>query len=487
MTCTREQIRNFLKYRKLFSLEKAAAKAGMSTNTARKYLRQGGKSLVKQSREYRTRRDPFADVWDQVEQMLNRDQGLEAKTLLEWLFEMHPGQFRPTHLRTLQRRVATWKITNGKDKEIYFPQNIQPGLQSQSDHTCCNELNVTIGGAEFEHLLFHFMLPYSRWEAASIAYSESYQSLTDGYSRAVKELGGVAPEHRTDNLAAAVPIGERKAFQRRWRDFLNHYGVRPTANNPYQSNENGSVEKSHDLLKSALDQRLRLRGSRDFSSLNAYEEFVQSVVYRRNKDRKQALAVELKLLKSLPRKDWHAPQELFVSVRPWSTVSILRSIYSVPSRLIGARLRAYVYANKIELYYGKNLVEEMPRIQPGELAINYRHIIKHLVRKPGAFKNYQFRNELFPTTIFRKAYDQLETAGKSDKEYLKILHVAAMEGESQVETALTLLFEMQTLPSEEAVKDLLQMKFQIPEVTVSMPELSFYDSLLRTELIGATP
>ena len=180
-------------------------------------------------------------------------------------------------------------------------------MQSQSDYTWCNELGITIAGQPFEHMLFHFMLPYSRWETASIAFTESFESLTEGYAAAVKELGAVATDHRTDNLAAAVPIGKRKEFQKRWTDFLSHFGVKPSSNTPKESHENGSVEKSHDLLKKSLDQRLRLRGSRDFPSRTAYEEFFRAVIYRRNRERKERLAEELKLLKELPRKSWNEP------------------------------------------------------------------------------------------------------------------------------------------------------------------------------------
>lgn len=486
MTCTREQIRKFMRYRKTLSLEVAAAKAGMSENTARRYAKQGGKPLPMPDRDYRTRKDPFFEVWDQLQEMLAQDAGLEAKTLMQWLLEQYPQQFRPTHLRTLQRRVCQWRALHGPGKDIFFPQDLQPGKQSQSDYTWCNELAVTICGEAFEHMLFHFMLPYSRWETASIAFSESFQSLTEGYASAVKELGGIAPEHRTDNLAAAVPIGQRKVFQKRWKDFLGHYGAFPSSNNPYQSNENGSVEKSNDLLKKALDQRLRLRGSRDFASRTAYEEFVQSVIYRRNKDRKLRLAEELRVLQELPRRDWDAPQELFVSVRPWSTVSILRSLYSVPSRLVGAKLRALVYADRVELYFGKNLVQDMPRVRPGENAINYRHVIAHLVRKPGAFRNYKYRDELFPTAVYRRAFDCIAAAGKSEKEYLKILSVAAMDGESLVETALSLLLEMQQTPTEEDVKALLVAKHEVPNVTIILPSLSLYDGLLSRQLVGVT-
>ena len=486
MTCTKEQIRKFMKFRKTCSLEIAAAKAGMSENTARKYSQRGGKQLPVPDREYRTRRDPFVDVWSELEEMLSLDAGLEAKTLMQWLLERYPDKFRPAHLRTMQRRVSQWKALHGPEKEIFFPQELKPGKQSQSDYTWCNELDITIAGEPFKHMLYHFMLPYSRWEYVSIAFSESFLTLSEGYSSAVKELGGVAPEHRTDNLAAAVPIGERKKFQKQWRDFLGHYGVKPSTNNPYQSNENGSVEKSNHLLKHTLDQRLRLRGSLDFQSRTAYEEFIQAAVYRRNKECKTRLAEELKVLHELPRRDWSAPQELFVSVRPWSTISILRSLYSVPARLVGAKLRALVYADRIELYYGKILVQEMQKVRPGENSINYRHVIAHLLRKPGAFKNYQYRDELFPSAVFRRAYDCLNYAGLDDKEYLKVLNAAAMEGESLVETALSLLLEMKQQPTEEAVRSLLVTKHDVPNVTVLMPQLSLYDGLLNTQLEVAT-
>jgi len=260
-----------------------------------------------------------------------------------------------------------------------------------------------------------------------------------------------------------------------------HYGAKPSSNTPRKSNENGSVEKSHDLLKKALDQRLRLRGSRDFPTRSAYEDFFKSVIYRRNKDRKERLAEELKLLKELPRRSWNEPQELFVSVSPWSTVTILRSIYSVPSRLVGAKLRALVHSNKVELYFGKNRVQEMVRVRPGETIINYRHVIGQLVRKPGAFKNYRFRDELFPSKVYRTAFDRLKDSGYEETEYLRLLHLAAMEGESKVEVALGLLLEMQEVPSERAVKELLYTKHSVPDVVVLEPNLGNYDHLLASQ------
>jgi hypothetical protein len=172
-----------MRFRKTHSFEVAAAKAGMSENTARKYFKQGGQILPTPDRDYRTRQDPFSEVWNELQSMLEKDSGLEAKTLMQWLLERYPDKFKQAHLRTLQRRVCNWRALNGPDKEIFFPQNLQPGRQSQSDYTNCNELAVTIVGEPFDHLLFHFMLPYSRWEFVSIAFTESFQSLTDGYEQ----------------------------------------------------------------------------------------------------------------------------------------------------------------------------------------------------------------------------------------------------------------------------------------------------------------
>lgn len=481
MTCTPEQIRKLMKDSKTKTLAVASARAGMSENTARKYVRQGGKPLAKKLRRYRTRKDPFTDVWDEIATMLAGDPGLEAKTLMEWLLERYPDRFIASQVRTLQRRVREWRALNGPDKEVMFQQNLLPGRQSQSDYTWCNELNVTIDGQPFNHLLFHFMLPYSRWETVSIAFSESFESLTQGYAAAVKELGAVAPEHRTDNLAAAVPIGaDRKIFQRNWRNFLGYFGVEPSANNPNQSHENGSVEKSHDILKRALDQRLRLRGNRNFATQDSYEEFIRSVVYRRNKDRRQRLADELKLMKDLPCKDWNDPRELTVSVSPWSTVVIFRGTYSVPSRLIGSKLKALVYSDRVELYFGAKEIQRMVRVRPGEALINYRHVIGQLVRKPGAFLNYRFREELFPSLIFRKAFDKLWSADtqRGHVEYLRILNLAAMNSEAGVERALQLLLERALEISVAAVRDLTTQKHALPTVCILAPDLAAYDHLL---------
>lgn len=412
-----------------------------------------------------------------------KDFGLEAKTIMEWLESLYPGRFQEGQIRTLRRRIREWRVLEGPDaKEVFFRQTLIPGRQSQSDYTYCNALEVTIDGQDFPHLLFHFMLPYSRWEFVWICFTESYETLTTGYQRAVLELGAVAEEHRTDNLAAAVPIGEheRHVFQKRWKDFLDHFGVKPSANNPGCSNENGSVEKSHDLFKHALDQRLRLRGSRNFRNLEDYEGFLQTMVRERNRSHKERVQEELKVLQQLPKGNWDEPKEYSASVTAWSTISVDKVVYSVPSRFIGQKLKALAYYDMVKVYFGRHLVLEVARQSSGGRCINYRHIIFHLLKKPGAFRNYQFREELFPRLIFRQAYDALGKFddSRADKEYLKILHQAAVGSETAVAAALQELIEMNRVPLSDAVRQICERPRTAPNVTVFAPSLKDYDSLL---------
>lgn len=482
MTCTKKQIQSLLKGSKTLTQEAAAAKAGVSLRTARKYLKDGGQMADRPEWKWRqTHMDVFAGVWPEIEAMLKTDPGIQAQTLMQWLIEEKPG-FSTKQLRTLQRRIRQWRALNGPEKEVMFKQQLIPGKQSQSDWTNCDQLKITIAGSPYPHLLFHFMLPYSRWETAHPSASESFQNLVCGYTRAVAELGAVAEKHRTDNLSAAVNNhGNQHTFNERWTAFLKHYGVEPSKNNPGESHENGSVEKSHDLLKNALNQALILRRSRNFPSVAEYEKFIRKVLDQRNKLRRDRLAEEMAVLKDLPERDWNDPVELRTTVTAWSTVTIDKAVYSVPARLIGMRLRALSYPETIRLFLGPTLVLEMPRQEPGGRRINYRHIIGWLVRKPGAFAGYQYREELFPSLVFRQAYDSLKAwrPERADKEYLAILNQAAMNSEQDVEAALMLLAEHEQLPLISVVRELVQKKQpDMPEIHIDVPDLCSYDELL---------
>lgn len=484
MTCNKKQVRKLMEYSKTLTQEAAADKAGMSLRTARNYLKDGGeKGQAKEWKYRQTHKDVFAGVMPEIEGMLTINPGLQSQTLMQWLIDQYPEQFNWSQKRTLERRMSKWRALRGPDKEVMFAQEHIAGRQSQSDWTHCTELKVMVDGQPFPHMLFHFMLPYSRWEAACISHSESFDSLTMGYMKAVAELGAVAKEHRTDNLSAAViNHGNTHVFNERWRAFLGHYDVEPSKNNAGVSHENGSVEKSHDLLKNALKQALMLRGSNEFASVAEYEKFIRRILDQRNSSRKLRLAEEMAVMKQLPERDWNDPKEVWPTVTAFSTISVDRVVYSVPSRLIGRELKALAYPEVVRVFFGNELVQEMARLAPGSKKINYRHMVAQLVRKPGAFANYRYRDEMFPSLVFRQAYDALskKRTERADKEYLSILNLAAMTSEQDVEAALTSLLEAGRLPLFIMVKELVSTKCpsELPSVFIPVPELASYDALL---------
>jgi DNA-binding transcriptional ArsR family regulator len=245
------------------SLEVAAAKAGMDPKTARKYLR--GRRLpseMQQKHTWRTRPDPFVDVWDEIEQRLRIEPGLQAKTVFEYLQQREPGRFSDGQVRTLQRRMKNWRALEGPPREVFFAQDHDPGGLCQSDFTHCRELEVTVNGQAFPHLVYHFVLSYSNWETGTICYSETFESLNEGLQNALWELGGVPSEHRSDRMSAAVNnLVESGEFTRAYEALLRHYGLTGQKIQAGQAHENGDIEQRHYRFKQAADQAVMMRGS----------------------------------------------------------------------------------------------------------------------------------------------------------------------------------------------------------------------------------
>lgn len=267
--------------------ETAAAAAGMSVRTARKWERGPLPSEVKaKRRSWRTRPDPFAKVWDsEVVPLLEADQDgeLEATTILAELQQRHPGEYSKGQLRTLQRRIRDWRAVSGPDQEVYFPQEHPPGREAVLDFTRGTKLAVTIGGELLMHLLFVFRLSCSSWTWVKVAFGETYEALVEGLQGALWALEGVPKVIRHDNLSAATHELKRsggRALTTRFRGVLDHYGLRSTRIRPGEAHENGVAEKSNHLVKKALAQALVLRGHRDFESVVAYQAFIDDVVER---------------------------------------------------------------------------------------------------------------------------------------------------------------------------------------------------------------
>ena len=467
----------------------AAAKAGMSPKTAGKYLATDKlPSQMKKERNWRTRKDPFADVWDEVRQLLENDSGTEAGTIFNYLQDKYKDEFADGQLRSLQRRVKEWRALEGPSREVYFPQEHQPGVLCESDFTHMDELGVTLNGRPFEHLIYHFVLTYSNWETGTICYSESFESLSEGLQNALWRLGGVPAEHRTDRLSAAVNnLSNPAEFTRRYQGLLAHYQLVGQKIQAGKANENGDVEQSHHRFKRAVEQGLILRGNSDFSSREEYEEFLQEIFRRKNKSRQKRFNEERNKLKALPDSRLQDYKEFQVRVTKYSLLRIRSKRYSVPSRLIGSTVNVRLYADKLEVYYSGKLQVTLPRLrgEKKEFHVNYRHIIDSLVRKPGAFENVVYKECLFPTSRFRIAYDELiesHIKQKANREYLRILQLAAMESETRVDDALRHLIEEESSICFEKVRALVVVKQETSDyldVQVARVDLSVYDELLE--------
>lgn len=468
------------------NLMTAASKADMDEKTARKY-RDLGKlpSEIKVDHTWRTREDPFREVWQEVKHKLEINPGLEAKILFEDLQRRYPGKFPDGQLRTLQRRVKIWRSLEGPAKEVFFPQQHHPGALCQSDFTHMGSLGVTIQGRPFDHLVYHFVLTYSNWETGTICFSESFESLSEGLQNALWELGGVPKMHRTDRLSAAVQKpGRPEEFTQRYQALLTHYHLQGQKSNPESPHENGDIEQRHYRFKQALDQSLMLRGSRDFSSRDQYAGFLRQLFSQLNAGRRDRFEEEQTVVRRLPFKRLETCNKLKVRVGPSSTIRVKHNVYSVHSRLIRETIDVRLYREHLEIWYAQQRIETIPRLRgEGRHHIQYRHIIDWLVRKPGAFDNYRYRDALFPTHRFRMAYDRLQERRPSTaaNEYVHILHLAASRNEAMVDYALRTLIEHEQPITRGAVETIMDSLEQIPspaEVAIEKVDLSAYDTLL---------
>src|SRR3989475_452184 len=349
-----------------------------------------------------------------------------------------------------------------------------------------NSLGVTLGGVPLPHLVYHLVLVYSNIEAVQICFSESFESLVEGFETCLWQIGGVPRQHRTDHLSAAIhPLDAdgRAQAKERYRLLMLHYGLEATTNNLGVAHENGDVEQEHRQFKRAVDQALRVRGSRDFGDRAAYARFLQNLVKQRNLTRQTRWLEERQGLRPLPAAPLGLCREVRVPVSRFSTIQVLRNTYSVPSRLIGTTLLIRVRSETLEVYRATTHLLSMPRLLGhGQHRIDYRHVIWSLVRKPGAFAQYRYHDDLFPSLAFRRIYDAL-CVGKpqrADRDYVRILHLAASTFEAEVELALGLLLDQGSPPSFDAVRDLVRapVAARLPVLGPVEINMAVYDRLL---------
>ena len=150
---TDQQMRLYMTDLQNHSQRTAAARAGFSERTARRFDADPTPPSKRKIAHGRTVSDPLERYWENdLLPLLEMDSALQAVTLLRHLQSAHPLAFPDDRIRrTLERRVRQWRALNGPERDIIFRQTPEPGYMGQSDFTHADELGVMIAGQPFPH------------------------------------------------------------------------------------------------------------------------------------------------------------------------------------------------------------------------------------------------------------------------------------------------------------------------------------------------
>lgn len=484
-----------MKLRQDHPIETAAAKAGLSRATGYRIVQDPRLPSQRDRPRERRRPDPLEHIFDaEVVPLLQAAPGLRAVAVFEEMLRRHP-ELPPGIRRTLERRIRAWRALHGEDREVIFRQVHEPGRLGLSDFTDMGALGVTVAGQPLDHLLYHFRLPWSGFEHAHVILGgESFVALAEGLQNALWSAGGTPTHHRSDSLSAAFRNldAEVKAdLTTRYEALCAHYRMTPTRNNKGVAHENGSIESAHGHLKSIIRDALLMRGSPDFDDLNAYRAFVDEIVGRRNAARGKGIAAERPHLQDLPDRRTTDFEEVIVTVSSTGGFTLRKVFYTVPSRLIGHRLRVRLFDDRLELFVGGTHLLTLPRGRAQangkhDQVVNYHHVIHSLRKKPMALLHLVYRDKLFPRPEYRRAFEALcaalpeRQACKIAVELLALAHDRGCEAE--------LARELDRLIRSGELPDLgvLRRRFapdpaSLPSVSVTPVPLDSYEAL-----VGAT-
>ena len=485
-----------MKFRATNSPTIAAARAAISVATG--YRIESDPRLPSQKKPLRGRRrpDPLESIFESaVVPMLVAAPEVRPVAIFEELQRRYPD-LQANVRRTLERRIRGWRALHGVEREIVFRQVHEPGLMGLSDFTEMGDLAVGVAGVLLDHRLYHFRLACSGFEHAHVILGgESYVALAEGLQNALWALGGAPREHRSDSLSAAfrnLNRAAREDLTMRYDALCVHYGMEPSRNNRGVAHENGSIESPHGHLKSAIRDALLLRGSRNFADLGAYRRFVDEIMSRKNARNAKRIAAERATLQPLPTSRTCDYEETFAFVTTSGGFTLRKVFYTVPSRLVGHRLRVKLYDDRLDLLIGATHMMTLERGRAGPNGkhghvVDYRHVIHALRRKPMALLNLVYRDQLFPREAYRLTFERLRerlsdrVACKTIVELLSLAHDRACEAE--LAGILSAHLDAGELPDLAA----LRARFapdpaRLPEVLVELVPLSVYETLTESHL-----
>jgi len=480
----------------------AAAKASISLATAYRIGKDPRLPSQKKVRRERRRPDPLAEIFDgEVVPMLMASPGLRPIAIFEETMRRHPelgGAIR----RTLERRIRAWRAIHGAEREVIFRQTHEPGRLGLSDFTDMGDAAITVAGHSLDHRLYHFRLAYSGFEHAHVVLGgESFVALAEGLQNALWSLGGAPREHRTDSLSAAfrnLDACARTDLTRRYEELCSHYGMTPSRNNTGVAHENGAIEGPHGHLKRAIEDALLMRGSAEFGELIDYRRFIDEIVSRRNARNGRRIDIERAELRPLPGRRTSDYEEVSVRVASSGGFTLRKVFYTVPSRLIGHRLRVRLFDDRLDLFIGGTHLTTLPRGRAcpksgkHDQVVDYRHVIHSLRRKPMALLSLVYRDQLFPREAYRRTFDALlarlpeRQACRSMVDLLALAHERSCE--SELAGKLSAGLEMGQLPDMAALRaHFAPDPALLPNVVIRLAPLAAYEALIGPSHGGAAP
>ena len=492
---TDHQMRLYMKFRQTDGPLVAAAKASISATTA--YRLEQDRLLPSHEETIRTRRrpDPLAEFFDaEVVPMLKAAPELRVIAIFEEMKRRHVDLAEGVR-RTLERRIRSWRALHGANQEVIFRQVHEPGRMGLSDFTDLAELGVTIAGSPLDHRLYHFRLAYSGFEHAHVILGgESFVALAEGLQNALWAAGGAPREHRSDSLSAAfrnLAKDAREDLTRRYDALCADYGMEPTRNNRGVAHENGAIEGPHGHLKNAVRDALLLRGTDDFADLIAYRRFIDEIVSRQNARHTKRIEAERPTLQALPGQRSPDYEETIVTVTSSGGFLLKKVFYTVPSRLIGHRLRARLYDDRLDLFIGGTPLMTLTRGRSTTSGkhghvVDYRHVIHALRRKPMALLNLVYRDQLFPRHAYQLTFEWLlEKTGEKPACQLMV-ELLALAHDRGCEAELATILEAGLAADELPDMAILRERFApdpatLPDSTVLLTPLADYEALLGGE------
>ena len=414
---------------------------------------------------------------------------LQAITILRELQRRHPGRFPDSQLRTLQRHMRRWSALAGPDRDVIFRQEHPPGAQGLSGLTDAGELCVTMSGLP-SHRLYQLALAHSQWEYARGRGGESFSALAEGLQNALWLIGGAPRGHRTDSLSAAFKnLSEQEDFTRAYRELCTRYGMAATRNNRGVSHENGSIESPHRHLKTALDQALTLRGSREASTQGQ-----PSGVCRRSRRRTQCC--RHRMCRSDVRRSAVAQRRTASSARRWTCVEPLFTCRQVFHRAVAADHASPQGASL------RRPARLLPRLDAGAGATARAGAERRPARprrrlstcaaepaaQPQALRNLVWRDVLFPRPAFRRAWDMLAERGPikpAGPWWRCSTSPIAAAAKPRLAEHIEIALDAGNLPDPDALRAVfirdaasIHGAAGLPTVAVTMPTALVYDVLL---------